>query len=242
MRRITAWAALAALASLGACDRSDDDAAAAAGGSVAAPAVAAEATQTCPEFPKNSEFGEGTRPVAVPPQLASYVQASDTTLTVQRSSGKPACIDIGGVDVDSLDSFLDGRLIGATIFGNEYNSYLLVDRNTGAEPVETGVKPTFSPSGRRFASVDISEAAFGAFEALGVWEVTDTSIRNLVKLEDLLGRGNDWRLERWGSEDCIVFSTADDPTGVDLETRKFHELRLTARPELKDVAETAACR
>jgi len=117
----------------------------------------------------------------------------------------------------------------------------VVDRAGSAAPVETGVKPMFSPSGRRFASVDISEAGFGAFEALGVWEVTDGSISTLVTLEDLLDRGYDWQLVRWASDDCVVFSTAADPTGVDLETRKFHELRLTARPELEDVAEASAC-
>jgi hypothetical protein len=200
------------------------------------------ATEACAQFPKNPDAGEGTRPVNVPSQFASYVTASDTTLTVQRTSGAPACIDIGGIDVDSFDSFLDGRLLGATLFGHEYNSYQLVDRNSAAEPVETGVKPTFSPSGRRFASVDISEAGFGAFEALGVWEVSGGAIRNLVTMQDILERGYDWQLVRWASDDCLVFSTAADPSGVDLDERKFHELRLTARPELKDVDEGAACK
>jgi hypothetical protein len=236
--RQSAVTAIAAVALLAACNSGNGDA-------VAAPTAKATPTagaQACPEFPANPDAGEPTRPVVIPAAFASFVKASDTTLTVQRNSGSPACIDIGGVDVESLDSFLDGRLVGATIFGHEYNSYLLVDRMSGAEPVETGVKPVFSPSGRRFASVDISEAGFGAFEALGVWEVTDSAIRNLVKLEDILERGYDWRVVRWVSDDCVVFSTAADSTGVDLTERKFHELRLTARPELKDVAETEACR
>jgi hypothetical protein len=226
---VTAFAALAA------CDRADDN------GAAAAQPIAIASAQACTEFPKSPDAGEGTRPVVIPRQFASFVQASDTTLTVQRTAGAPACIDIGGIDVDSFDAFLDGRLFGATLFGHEYNSYQVVDRNSSAGPVETGVKPVFSPSGRRFASVDISEAGFGAFEALGVWEVTDNSIRNLVTLEDILDRGNDWRLLRWASDDCLVFSTAADPTGVDLEERKFHELRLSGQPQLKEVAEAAAC-
>jgi len=234
----TGFIVLAALAALAACDRSDSQPAAA---QPVAGAPSSAVAQTCAEFPKNPDAGEGTRPVKVPQQFASFVTASDTTLTVQRSSGTPACIDIGGVDVESFDTFLDGRMIGAEIIGNEYNSYLLVDRNGTAAPVETGLKPVFSPSGRRFASVDISEAGFGAFEALGVWEVSDSTIRNLVTLDDILGRGYDWKLVRWASDDCVIFSTATDPTGVDLDERKFHELRLTARPELKDVDEAAAC-
>jgi len=232
--------AAAAMAVLTGCDRADSVAAAAE--ATAAPSVAAATPQACPEFPRNPDASEMTRPVEVPAQFASYVQASDTTLTVQRNSGPPACIDIGGVDIESLDSFADGRLLGASILGHEYNSYLVVDRKGSAAPVETGRAPLFSPSGRHFASVDISEAGFGAFEALGVWKVTDSSIRNLVTLEDILERGYDWQLVRWASDECLVFSTAADPSGVDLEERKFHELRLTGRPELKDVAEAAACR
>jgi hypothetical protein len=229
---------LAALATLGACGGGGEEGSAKAQPTSARPSAATEA---CAQFPKNPDAGEGTRPVKVPSQFAAYVSASDTTLTVQRTSGAPACIDIGGIDVESFDTFLDGRLLGATLFGHEYNSYRLVDRHGTAEPVETGVKPTFSPSGRRFASVDISEAGFGAFEALGVWEVTDRPIRNLVTLQDILDRGYDWQLVRWASDDCLVLSTAADPSGVDLEERKFHELRLTGRPELKEAAEAAAC-
>ena len=74
-----------------------------------------------------------------------------------------------------------------------------------------------------------------------MWEVSDTAIRNLVTIEDLLDRGNDWRLERWASEDCVVFSTAADPAGVDLESAQFHELRLTGQPALRDVPSGGAC-
>jgi len=229
----------AAILALAACDSSNSDQAAAQP-TTAAPSAAA--AQTCAEFPKNPDAGEGTRPVMILSQFASYVKASDTTLTVQRNSGSPACIDISGVDITSFDTFLDGRMLGVEIIGNEYNSYLVVDRDGTAAPVETGVKPVFSPSGRRFASVDISEAGFGAFEALGAWEVDGNSTRNLVTLQDILDRGYDWKLVRWASDDCVVFSTAADPSGVDLAARKFHELRLTARPELKDVEEAAACK
>ena len=229
----------AAVLVLAACNSSESESAA---DQPTTSAPSAAASQTCAEFPKNPDAGEGTRPVMILSQFASYVKASDTTLTVQRKSGAPACIDIGGVDITSFDTFLDGRMLGVEIIGNEYNSYLLVDRDGTAPPVETGMKPVFSPSGRRFASVDISEAGFGAFEALGVWEVGDGSIRNLVKLEDILDRGYDWKVVRWASDDCVVFSTAADPSGVDLERRKFHELRLTGQPELKDVEEAAACK
>jgi hypothetical protein len=227
------WITLASLCVLAACDRADDEAAAAEPAPVAA-------AQVCPDFPKNPDAGEMTRPIVVPESFASYVRASDTTLTVQRTAGAPVCIDLAGVDVASWETFLDGRLFGATLYGHEYNSYLVVDRKSTTEPVETGVKPTFSPSGRRFASVDISEAGFGAFEALGVWDVTDDSIRTVATIEELLDRGYDWKVVRWASDDCIVFSSADLSDFE--EVRSFHELRLTERPALKDVAETAACR
>lgn len=223
---------LASLCVLAACERADDETPA---------AQASTARQTCEQFPQSDDDGTPTRP-DVPLELTAFVEASTTTITIERESGSPACIDVAYGEVDVWHQFVGGRLIGVGITGHEFNSYLVVDRNSAAEPVETGVKPVFSPSGRRFASVDVSESGFGAFEALGVWEVTDTSIRNLVTREDLLDRGYDWQLVHWAADDCLVFSTAADPTGVDLEERKFHELRLTERPALEDVAEAAACR
>lgn len=202
---------------------------------------AAMAAQTCKQFRQGPDDGAPSRP-EVPAKLASFVTATETTVTVARNTGTPACIDITYGEIDAWDSFAGGRLLGVGLSGHEYNSYLLVDRESAGEPIETGRAPEFSPSGKRFASVDVSEAAFGAFEALGVWEVTDASIRNLVTIEDLLGRGSDWRLEHWASDECAVFSTAADSTGVDLEQREFHELRLTDRPVLREVAEAAACR
>ena len=203
------------------------------------PAVAA--AQGCKQFAQSEDDGTATRP-ELRGELAAFVTASETTVTVQRNSGTPACIDIGYGEVDAWDSLADGRLLGVGISGHEYNSYLVIDREGTVEPIETGRAPTFSPSGRRFASVDVSEAAFCAFEALGVWEVAHGDVRNIVLIEELLDRGYDWQVERWASEDCLVFSTAADPSGVDLGTRKFHELRLTERPALRDVPGEDACR
>jgi hypothetical protein len=209
------------------------------------PAPESEATaiavQTCPQFKQEADDGAPSRP-EVPARLASFVTATETTVTVARNTGMPACIDITYGEIDAWDSFAQGRLLGVGISGHEYNSYLVVDRHGAGEPIETGRAPVFSPSGKRFASVDVSEAAFGAFEALGVWELAENSIRNLVTIEDLLDRGYDWRSERWASDECVAFSTAADPTGIDLTERRFHELWLTDQPELQDVAETAACR
>ena len=227
------WVGLAVLA-LAACDGAESE-------PVAERDVAVGAAHSCEQFPQGEDDGTAARP-EVPAELAAFVTATETTVTVQRDSGTPACIDIAYGEVDAWDSLAEGRLLGVGISGHEYNSYLVVDRRSAAEPVETGRAPTFSPSGARFTSVDVSEAAFGAFEALGVWEVGDASVRNVVLIEDLLGRGNDWRLERWASEDCLVFSTAADPSGVDLQERKFHELRLTGRPALRDLPGEDVCR
>jgi hypothetical protein len=225
MKRIGLMAAFGALAACGGAEGSER---------------AAIAAQTCPQFPQEADDGAPSRP-EVPARLASFVTATETTVTVARNTGTPACIDITYGEVDAWDSFAEGRLLGVGLSGHEYNSYLLVDREGAGAPIETGRAPEFSPFGKRLASVDVSEAAFGAFEALGVWEITDNSIRNLVTIEDLLGRGSDWRLERWASNECVVFSTAADPTGVTLGQREFHELRLTDRPVLREVAEAAVC-
>lgn len=203
--------------------------------------IAVAVAQACPQFPQDADDGAATRP-DIPEEFKSFVQASETTVTVQRKSGPPACIDIAYGEVDSWDSFAGGRLLGIGISGHEYNSYLVVDREGAGEPIETGRAPVFSPSGRRFASIDISESAFGAFEGLGVWELAGGSIRNLVTLRDLLERGYDWRLERWASDDCAVFSSTDETTAEDPDDRKVYQLPLVAHPVLKDVAAEDACR
>jgi hypothetical protein len=201
------------------------------------------AAQTCEQFRQAADDGAPSRP-EVPASLASFVSATETTVTVARRTGTPACIDITYGEVDAWDSLAGGRLLGVGLSGHEYNSYLVIDREGAGEPIETGRRPTFSPSAERFASVDVSESAFGAFEALGVWEIAGGSIRRLVYFPGapLLDAGGDWQLERWRSNDCLVVSTAADPTGIELKERKFHELRLTEPQELRDVAEADACR
>ena len=198
------------------------------------------AAQSCPQFQQQADDGAPSRP-DVPASLASFVSATETTVTVARDSGTPACIDITYGEVEAWDSLAGGRLLGIALSGHEYNSYLVIDREGSGKPIETGRRPAVSPSGKRFASVDVSESAFGAFEALGVWELAEGSIRNLVTVEDLLDRGSDWRLNRWTSDDCVVFSTAADSTGVELETRRFHELRLSEAPALRGMPSRDAC-
>jgi hypothetical protein len=73
--------------------------------------------------------------------------------------------------------------------------------------------------------------------------MTDRAVRRLAYFPaaPLLDSGGDWRLERWVSDDCLIFSTAANPSDPELTERKFHELRLTGQQELKTVTEAAAC-
>lgn len=226
---------LLALATLAACDGMESE-------DAVAPDATAATEQTCKQF-----VGHPDEPAIeheVPSSLASYVSATKTTITVQRSTGTPACLDVSYGDVDAWDSLAKGRLLGVGISGHEYNSYLVVDLEGTGEPIETGRAPTFSPSGRRFASVDVSEAAFGAFEALGVWEVTNERVRRLMYFPGapLLDTGGDWRLERWHSDDCVVFSSAKSMSS-EPEDRNVFELVVTGEQHLRGpLAADAACR
>ena len=203
-------------------------------------AEATVAPQTCPQFRKGEDEGEATRP-EVPAKLAAYVSATETTVTVSRDTGKPACIDVSYGAVERWDEFAQGRLLGVGLSGHEFNSYLVVDRDGTADPVETGRAPVFSPDGRRFASVDISASGFGAFEGLGVWAIEPGKIRNIVLRRDLLELAYDWQLERWASDDCVVFSAGD--TGLEgPDERKFYELDIVASAELSEVPRDSACR
>jgi len=237
------WFGLAALAALTACNGAEREPVAEREATASAEQVApAAAAQTCKQFPQGEDDGSATRP-EVPASLASFVTATETTVTVERRSGTPACIDIAYGEVDSWDSFAQGRLLGVGISGHEYNSYLVVDRESAAKPIETGRQPVFSRNGKRFASVDVSESAFGAFEALGVWEVEDRSVRTLQSLPGapLLDAGGDWRLERWASDDCLIFSAEIPPGSEDRGDRRYYELVVSGPQDLRLVARDDAC-
>lgn len=205
VRTASAPIALATALLLVACDRPPQK---------AAGEQAPRARQTCPDFPAQPEDADWpvTRPVAIPPALDAIVSATATTLTVQTFGAKATCVDIGGLDIADLEAFAADRLVGYSVQGNEYYGYELVDRRVPGLFFQTGDRPLFSPSGKRFAAVQTSGAAFGNLEGVGVWEVGADRARRLFYLSAFFVPGVDAKIERWPDDGCVIASYVADTT------------------------------
>jgi hypothetical protein len=175
---------------------------------------APRARQACAEFPARPDDAEWPvkRPVAIPAALDDIVSATATTLTVQTFAAKPTCVDIGGLDISELETFAADRLVGYSVQGNEYYGYEVVDRRVPGLFFQTGDRPLFSPSGKRFAAVQTSGAAFGNLEGLGVWEVGTDRARRLFYLSAFFVPGVDAKIERWPDDGCVIASYVADTT------------------------------
>ena len=125
----------------------------------------------------------------------------------------------------------DQRFLGFDGIGNESGGYVVVDRRGEPQEIETGTTPVFSPSGRLFASAEWSESAFGNFNDIGVWKVTDSGARRLFKVPEaqsaIFNGTGDWRAERWSGENCVVLSMIrSDASRPEAEQRGYAQVKL----------------
>ena len=203
--------------------------------SVAANAAAAVPLQaTCKEIPlEEGAFLERSGPIQIPAQLNHLAASGVTSLTVAAEGQKPPiCIDISWYE-DVQDMALltpDKRFLGFDGIGNESGGYVVVDRRGKPHEIETGTTPVFSPSGRLFASAEWSESAFGNFNDIGVWRVTDSGVSRQFKVPEaqsaiFTGTG-DWRTEKWSGEDCVILSMVrSDSSRPGAEERGYAQLK-----------------
>ncbi len=82
---------------------------------------------------------------------------------------------------------------------------MLIDRSGDGQEVDTGAKPVFSPGGGRFATVQQSDAGWGGFEGFAVYAVHPRGF-SPEYLEFGLPELEDWRIDRWVGENCIILS------------------------------------
>ncbi len=178
----------------------------------------ATAQQDCKQFPVDPDADAASapeRPVKVPASLQSFVNASGTTLTISTFGAVPTCVDISTATVGNMEAFANRRLVGIRLTGYEWDGYRIVDRARPGSEIETGDRPAFSPDGKRFATVQASEAAWGGLEGMGAWEVTKTEVKPLFFLSaGLIGR-DDAKFEKWVGNDCFVVSWRDGDADAD---------------------------
>lgn len=198
----------------------------------------------CGEVPPAQRAGSAyaSAPLAVPREYLSFVTPGVTRLGVTTLGGSAACVDLDNVSAASDYAISrDGRFFGFATSGHEFSGYTLVDRAGAGAVIETGVAPLFSPTRRRFAAAQMSEAAFGGLEGIGVWEASETGTTRIVTITGEAPRGSDWRVDRWGSEDCAALSML--PPGKEGGPRTHLQLRIGANTWASTVlpAGTAAC-
>lgn len=181
-------------------------------------AKAAPLKATCAEVSaRENEDLERSAPVAIPAQLRHFVASGVAVLTVApQGQGSPICIDIQWAEEIRDFALLtkDQRFLGFDEVGYESGGYVVIDRGGAPNEIDTGTRPIFSPSGRRFASAEYSESTFGNLNDIGVWEITESGTKRLFavpeKQKDMFAYTGDWRAERWVGENCVVLSLVDD--------------------------------
>lgn len=173
----------------------------------AAPPPAGPDLAMCPALEALSEpLNDRTVPLVVPRQFAMLVRASRDQFAVSTIYGGTTCVDTRPMTkVSRFAITKDRRFLSFDWLGYEADGHVIVDRTGKGQAIDTGVAPVFSPSGRRFAAVQQSEAAFGALEGFGVWQVGAVGVRELALHQDIPSLA-DWRIDGWVGEDCIDLS------------------------------------
>ena len=145
-------------------------------------------------------------PIPVPPALAGLMVSDMQRLALVSRTGRPLCIDAAWWDrIDAVKVSPDHRFVQFDWMGYESFGHLVIDRTGPGMVVETGISPLAPPTGRRFAAVDLSESAFGALNALAVWQIEPVGIRQLAKFDQGMPSG-DWSVDGWQGDGCVQLS------------------------------------
>lgn len=215
MRTLVIAASAALLAACGSQDASGETAAQSSDDQLgAATSPAAQVAQRGPDLascPKREPIEEGLRQrtaaIAIPAPLAGIARADLDNIAVSTTGGATVCVDASWME-SLRDAALSPNQRFASFGWDAYESYghVVVDRSGQGQVIDTGVAPLRSPSGKRFAAVEYSESGFGSLNAFAVWDVRETGLSEVAKVEDLPPEHSEWRLDRWGGEDCVELS------------------------------------
>jgi len=178
----------------------------AAASAAAAPPGAPELSR-CPRLDSLEEpLNDRTRPLPVPAAFAMLVSSGREQFAVSTIYGGVVCVDTRPMTkVSAFTLSDDRRFLEFDWIGYEADGHVVVDRTGKGQVIDTGVSPLSSPSRRRFAAVQQSEAAFGSLEGFGVWQVGVVGLRELALQQDIPSLA-DWRIDGWAGEDCINLS------------------------------------
>ncbi|MCR2834943.1 hypothetical protein [Parerythrobacter lacustris] len=157
---------------------------------------------------------------AIPPDWADKAANSQNWLAIATQSGTTLCVDLGWYYSGENFERISDRFFGFDWSGYEAWGYVLIDpAGTGTE-IDTGARPVFSPGGRRFSTIQWSEAGWGGFEGFAVYDIYPHSVAP-VHIDTALPSLADWRIDRWDDEDCLHLSAVPfERIGYDYEQLK----------------------
>jgi hypothetical protein len=186
----------------------------------------------CPKLPREEPLNDRTKPLPVPRNYQMLITSSREQFAVATIYGGTTCVDTRAMtEVRTFTLSRDRRFLEFDWDGYEAGGHIVVDRTGKGQSIDTGVSPTSSPSGRLFAAIQQSEAAFGSLEGFGVWQVGVVGVRQLTLQEDI-PRMADWRIDGWAGDACINLSGIpyERITDPGAKLSKFPRDRYVARP------------
>lgn len=188
---------------------------------------------SCPRLAPREDGGEARKtPLPIPRQYAEIARANRDRIAVSTLGGGMHCTDTRDMlTVGDFGLSSDGRFFSYRWGGFEAGGFMLIDRTGRGQEVDTGDRPTFSPSHRKFAAIEISESGFGSLNGFAVWQVEPVGVRRLTFL-DKLPQMSDWRLDSWAGEACINISAIpmDKYPENAADLPKVPRVRYVARP------------
>jgi hypothetical protein len=141
----------------------------------------------------------------LPREWTGIARSSRNWLAITTNIGATHCSYLGWYDEIETPERLGGRFLGFAWTGLEAWGYILIDPTGTGQVADTGARPHFSPRGRRFATVQWSDAGWGGFEGFAVYDIRRTDFVP-VHVDTKLEYFADWRIDQWEGEDCVHLS------------------------------------
>lgn len=150
-----------------------------------------------------------TTPVVLPRLAKNYQKQVVSTIdriAVLSMGGQTLCVDVRlRGEVSNIAMSPEGRFLTFDWAGYEADGHIIIDRSGTGQIIDTGGKPSLSPSRQRIAAVHQSEAAFSELEGLGVWQINPVGMQQIGLVSNIPELA-DWRIDAWAREDCIDMS------------------------------------
>lgn len=217
-----------AVALLGGCsDEAEPAPAEKARGIVQAPPATPPAKPDLSACPKAEPVEEQIRtgPIPVPQAFEGVAASSMDHFAFTTLEGSTICVDTTWLEtVDDAELTDNGRFASFAWVGYEAYGYVIVDRTGKGQVIDTGNAPVRSPSGHRFASVELTESGFGSLNAFAVWDIRPAGLRQVAEVSEGLP-GGDWRLEGWQGDSCVRLSNVP----LERQPEDYRDMDKTAR-------------